>query len=246
MATRTRWIPIMAALAVVGLLAVPSAQAAGTVVGSAHDLRVTGGGTPIGTGLVQVCVSCHTPHQATTAAAQDPLWNHTASTFGGTYGVYASTTLQAAPQDFGAGTIGSLNTSQLCLSCHDGTVSVLSMYKQPNFGGTPTAAALAGFSAAGVMLNTNSAYVGTSLTDDHPVNFTFNAALATADGAIVTPASATCVTGAAPCNTPLFTGGVSGSAVQCATCHNPHDPTNQPFLRVDNTGSALCLTCHIK
>lgn len=245
MTTRSRWIPIIAALAIVGLLAVPSAQAAGTVVGSAHDLRVVGGGTPIGTGLVQVCVTCHTPHQATTAAAQDPLWNHTASTFVGTYGVYSSTTLNAAPVDFGAGTIGTLNTSQLCMSCHDGTVSVLSMYKQPNLGGTPTPAALAGYTA-GVMNNTNPGYIGTSLTDDHPVNFTYNAALATADGAIVTPNSATCVTAGAPCTTPLFTGGATGSAVQCATCHNPHDPTNAPFLRVSNNASALCITCHIK
>jgi predicted CXXCH cytochrome family protein len=238
-------ISMMAASAVVGLLTVPSAQAAGTVVGSAHDLRATGGGTAIGTGLVQVCVPCHTPHQAATAAAQTPLWNHTASTFVGNYGVYTSTTLNAAPQAFGAGTIGSLNTSQMCMSCHDGTVSVLSMYKQPNLGGTPTPAAIAGYTA-GVMTNTNPGYVGTSLVDDHPVNFTYNAALATADGALTSPFSAACVTNSAPCNTPLFTGGLSGSAVQCASCHTPHDPTNLPFLRVDNTASALCLTCHIK
>ena len=35
-------------------------------------------------------------------------------------------------------------------------------------------------------------------------------------------------------------------AVQCATCHNVHDNTNVPFLRVNNAASGLCLTCHIK
>ncbi len=33
--------------------------------------------------------------------------------------------------------------------------------------------------------------------------------------------------------------------VECASCHDPHS-TNTTFLRVANTGSALCLSCHIK
>ena len=28
--------------------------------------------------------------------------------------------------------------------------------------------------------------------------------------------------------------------------HVPHSSTNVPFLRRSNSGSALCLTCHIK
>lgn len=33
--------------------------------------------------------------------------------------------------------------------------------------------------------------------------------------------------------------------VECASCHDPH--TNKPlFLRIENTGSAVCLACHIK
>lgn len=243
MTARVSTIPIVA-LALVGALAVP-VHAAG-VSGSKHDLRAAGGGVAIGTGLVQVCVTCHTPHQATAAAAQTPLWNHSASTFVGNYGVYTSSTMQASPTNWGAGVIGSQNTSQLCMGCHDGTVSVLSMYKQPNLGGTPTAAAIAGFTA-GAMNNTNAAFVGTSLTDDHPVNFTYDAALATSDGGLTSPASATCVGAAAPCQVPLFpSGGGLTATVQCASCHDPHDSANQPFLRVSNAASALCLTCHIK
>lgn len=52
-------------------------------------------------------------------------------------------------------------------------------------------------------------------------------------------------------------GGATGAAsptVECASCHDPHgvpDPTNgnkfkPTFLRVNNAGSAVCLTCHTK
>ena len=45
-----------------------------------------------------------------------------------------------------------------------------------------------------------------------------------------------------------------GFEVECASCHDPHgvpsggtgSPFNPTFLRVANTGSALCLTCHSK
>jgi len=33
--------------------------------------------------------------------------------------------------------------------------------------------------------------------------------------------------------------------VECASCHDPHS-SNPTFLRVQNTGSAVCLTCHNK
>ncbi len=208
------------------------AQAAGTVVASKHDLRAVGGGTPTGTGLTEVCVVCHTPHQAAAANSQDPLWNHT-GTATAAFGVYASGTLQATPTEIGGAAMGAQSTSMLCMSCHDGTVSVLSMYNPPN-SGTPTVAALAGrISATGQIIST--ANMGTSLTDDHPVNFTYNAALVTADGGGLHDPTVAPVA-------PLLIGGT----VQCSSCHQTHDPTFVPFLRMDNTGSALCLTCHIK
>lgn len=47
-----------------------------------------------------------------------------------------------------------------------------------------------------------------------------------------------------------------GFEVECASCHDPHGvgpgpsgtggPFNRSFLRVSNTGSTLCLTCHVK
>lgn len=45
--------------------------------------------------------------------------------------------------------------------------------------------------------------------------------------------------------TRTFTGG-AGPSVECATCHDPHQSTNATFLRLANTGSAVCLACHVK
>jgi predicted CXXCH cytochrome family protein len=46
----------------------------------------------------------------------------------------------------------------------------------------------------------------------------------------------------------LFTNnpGVTGPSVECASCHDPHTPNNGTFLRVSNSGSGLCLSCHVK
>lgn len=34
--------------------------------------------------------------------------------------------------------------------------------------------------------------------------------------------------------------------VECATCHDPHTSSTPTFLRMSNTSSALCLSCHVK
>ena len=36
------------------------------------------------------------------------------------------------------------------------------------------------------------------------------------------------------------------ATVECASCHNPHNNSLGNFLRKANTGSAICLSCHIK
>ena len=44
-------------------------------------------------------------------------------------------------------------------------------------------------------------------------------------------------------------GGTNGPSVECGSCHDPHVPavgTQVAFLRVSNTGSELCLACHVK
>ncbi len=206
----------------------------GTVVSSKHDLRATGGGTPTGTGLTEVCVVCHTPHQTTGANRQFPLWNRSLSAQA-TYGVYGSSTFNGASTitDVGGAALGTATTTNLCLSCHDGTVSVLSMLNNPN-SGTPTVTPIAGIiDANGKIIS--GANVGTDLRDDHPVNFTYDTALATADGGLKDPATNSTVAAR-----------LSSGKVQCTSCHEVHDPQYGSFLFTSNTGSAVCTTCHTK
>jgi len=215
----------------IALVAAGAASAA-SIVGTAHDMR-----TYFGSGIgitTQVCVYCHTPHMPA-GRTQDPLWNHTLSTQG-SYGIYGSSTMNAAPTSM-VGTDGSVGS--LCMSCHDGTVAVNTLWKAPvdgAVGSTRNAFGTAVLNASNQIATTSGGYVGTDLSNDHPVNFIYDAALIGQDKGL-NP-----VAGVVAAGMPLF----SASSVQCATCHNVHDNTNIPFLRVNNAASALCLVCHIK
>ena len=63
--------------------------------------------------------------------------------------------------------------------------------------------------------------------------------LTVADGELVVPESDMWVDAAH--TVPLF-----GGKVQCASCHDPHNNVNEPFLTKTNDGSQLCFTCHLK
>ncbi len=206
------------------------------VVGSRHDMRAVGGGTATGNGVVEVCAACHTPHQSTDASKQYPLWNHTMSTTA-SFGVYTSSTFNGGGTiaDIGGQAIGSQSVSMLCMGCHDGTVAVLSMYNPPNSGDVTSYNAVRSVNATGFITGPSGAYIGTDLTDDHPVNFTYDTALATADTELVDPAG-----------NATITGWLVGGTLQCSSCHDVHNGTYTPFLRTSNVASALCTTCHIK
>ncbi len=199
-------------------MAVAAPAAAGTIVGSAHDFSASGwsGG--------QICVACHTPHNASLAVTNVPLWNHATTTT--VFTLYSSPTLNATVSQPDG-------TSKLCLSCHDGTVAL------DSFGGT-----------TGSTFMTGDSLLGTSLADDHPVSITYNTALATADGALANPATQAVTIGA---GTQQKSGTIAAvmlraDKVQCASCHDVHNTfTNGGHLLVKaNSGSALCLTCHVK
>lgn len=210
-----RIIVVTVALAFVLLSA--GAALAAPISGSKHDMRswmgvVTGG-------YDEVCVYCHTPHGASPAA---PLWNHSLTV--ATHNIYSaavSSSMNATPTGPGAGSL-------LCLSCHDGTVAVDSMVNTPN-AGTKT---LTYTIASG-----NSAYMGTDLTNDHPIGFDYNAALVAADGQLVADTIVTNIS---------TTARLINGKVECASCHNAHDSANAPFLRTSNVNSQLCTFCHIK
>ena len=169
-------------------------------------------------GTNEICQPCHTPHNASTALPV-VLWNHAVTT--STYLLYSSPTMNA--------TTGQPDgVSKACLSCHDGTVAL------DSFGG-----------ATGQNFIGGDANFGTDLTNDHPVSFTYNNALATSDGGLYPPTSTNSGLGSTIAADMLF--GASNDQVECASCHDVHNSGNQQFLLLkSNAGSALCLTCHAK
>jgi predicted CXXCH cytochrome family protein len=199
----------MVALTVMLTLGTGSVVNAG-IAGSKHDFSSTGwsGG--------EICIVCHTPHNADTSVAGTPLWNHAVTA--SSYTVYSSSTLNAV--------VGQPSgVSKLCLSCHDGTVAL------DSFGG-----------ATGTHMITGTANLGTNLSNDHPISFTYDTALATADGGLFDPAVKTSGIGGTVSHDLLFSG-----KLECASCHDVHNGLGiANLLRKANTGSALCLTCHNK
>jgi predicted CXXCH cytochrome family protein len=167
----------------------------------------------------QICKPCHTPHNASTTVSNAPLWNHATTT--STFTLYSSATMNA--------TMGQPDeSSKLCLSCHDGTVAL------ENFSGTTT----------GTNYITGTALMGTSLANDHPVSFTYNTSLATADGGLHDPA--TKLVGAAGSGT-IQQKWLFSDKMQCASCHDVHNGLGISKLLVKtNASSSLCLTCHNK
>lgn len=198
---------------------------AGSISGTAHDFSGS-----IGTGG-QICVACHTPHNADTSVNEAPLWNHTVTTT--VFDLYASPT-------FNGSTNQPAGSSKLCLSCHDGTVAI------DSFGGAAGSVNMAGASVIGA---------GGDLSDDHPISFAFDTALAAVDGGLHDPSTTNVTIGLG--SDKEKTGTIAqtmliGGQVQCASCHDVHNSSTvpgtagQPLLKVSKQGSALCLTCHNK
>lgn len=213
---------LSAILLIAGLLGW-TAPGMASIANTKHNLSATGPGTYKATSETQLCVFCHTPHNTNPAA---PLWNHALSA--ATYTPYGSNTLAAAAPGQPSG------TSKLCLSCHDGTVALGGVQNLPF--GHQTAGTVSGLEA----FLTGATSLGTDLRNDHPVSFTYDAALAATNPELVTPAS--------------LTGKIkpdSTGQLQCASCHDPHSETNPKFLHVGyqdgaGYGSPLCRTCHNK
>ena len=211
---RTRIVVTIAAI-----LAVISSPQSGTaaISGTPHDFSGKNWGSS------ELCIFCHTPHFAQTSITQAPLWSHSNT-------VVAAYTMYSSPSSSATTPTGPSGQSKICLSCHDGTVAVDS------------------FASAGVMRN-GSVFIGStnkiggvsggqnSLATDHPISITYDSTLAGSSlGGLATPSSATWVD--AGHTVPLFAG-----KVECGSCHEPHGNTAK-FLRISNSGSALCIKCH--
>lgn len=259
------------AIAAVVVLAAISASAFAAKISDVKNTKHNLSATPYTAGSdtrtvkatseTQICVFCHTPHKAN-AAAQAPLWNRALSTTA-TYTLYTSDSMQAtlAQPD---------GSSKLCLSCHDGamalgSVGVLNGLENQTIALSGTAAGdtMPAGSGATTGYTRN---LGTTLANDHPISFTYDSALATADGELVDPGTAPGNTyiknrtpGASRPHVPLENG-----KAQCVACHDPHirdsdTARNAKFLRLNrfqevapsgtafsSTDDIVCLACHDK
>ena len=178
-------------------------------------------------GARQVCVFCHAAHGSDPSVG--PLWNHQTN-LTQAYTPYTSNTMdmiQTSPH----------NGSLICLSCHDGTIAINSLNNLPGSSGpgsmgTPGGAALDG---SGRLTSSSGAYVGTDLSNDHPVGITYDS---TRDPDFQPRTG----------NSQSYPDKLlyDGLYVECTSCHDPHDNTYSNFLVESNANSALCMRCHIK
>ena len=187
------------------------------LAGTKHDIGAVG------------CKGCHAPHSGALAngGAESTglilLWSRSFPAAANTFGVYDSATMKNKATDLG-GTALTTSTdnrmySLLCLSCHDGVTSTFS----PAMLSVNKVGSKASFGTG--------AYESLGLTNDHPINMSYNP--------INNPALQPVATVTA--SLPLYG---STNTIQCGTCHDSHNNVNTRFLRqVNNT--AHCTTCHI-
>jgi predicted CXXCH cytochrome family protein len=213
----------MLAMATLMFPSVTAGQMAG-IMGTKHNLSSSGPGPIRALTETQVCLFCHTPHNANPLGV--PLWNREFSV--ANYTPYDSPSIQA--------TIGTpTGYSKLCLSCHDGTIAIGAVR---NLGGRP--ATVTGLESP---LQAGSTLIGTVLTNDHPVSFVFDQSLRIQDGELADPDTLTGPVRLKPGTNPLV-----ANNVQCPSCHDPHEARLGKFLRKSPMGQSdnLCLTCHVK
>lgn len=108
-------------------------------------------------------------------------------------------------------------SSILCLSCHDGTIALGNIKN----------------SSKGIAFNTQyikgSSNLTKDLSDDHPISFVYDVGLVKTDGKLIIP------------DNKLVD---NNKKMQCTSCHDPHDNSNNDFLREPNNNGALCKRCH--
>jgi len=236
-------------LAAIALVTMPAI--AGSLVGSKHDLTSLNerAGVDAMSGLAfndygDPCIYCHIPTDGSDPAPnaapgkmQIENWNRYMPQ--GEFQRYKRPSMTAKMGELGP-------QSLLCLSCHDGTMAVDMVVNKPNGWTTSDDAPLHMRLDKGGGLERctqchdgttahrmDTAVIGRNLMDDHPIGIAYPGLFDNPD---------------------FFRPGADGrfrngvrlfdQQVECATCHNVHDPDISPFLRVEP--SELCITCHNK
>jgi predicted CXXCH cytochrome family protein len=188
----------------------------GSIELTKHNLSVSGPGPVKSATEDRICVFCHAPDR--TSQPLPFLWNKKISR--AHYIPYQSSTLYA---EVGQPT----GTSKLCLSCHDGTIALGAILKGRRGGEVPF--------KGGSRFIPWRAKIGTDLSDDHPISFVYDNALAARNGELANPDTL-------GRKVKLD----ANRELQCTTCHDAHDNTFGSFLVMSNSYSNLCTTCHRK
>ena len=254
---------LLCALAILALLAPEGrAERLSDIRNTKHNLSATGPGTVKAVSESEVCVFCHTPHHAE-QGAPPPLWNRKLS--GATYTPYTSSSMDAIALGQPGG------SSKLCLSCHDGTIAIgaVNVLNGAFTDQNPLTADIQvqGTSLDGTMptgsgeLTGFTRRLGTDLTNDHPISFTYNDALALADGELRRPDVEAHIENRIPGVRPDVP--LEDNQLQCTACHDPHIrdtvDANIKFLRLlrfqevepitgtfNKATDTICLACHEK
>jgi len=198
-------------LVMLSVAASASAQITGDVIGQ-HALG-PGSTSPVKGTVPGSCQYCHAPH----SGLDNALWNQKLTIQ--TYTPYSSSTYA----EKGNSNVPAMTDTNLCLSCHDGTVAA----------GTSI---VYGQIASGSLLSTDTI---ATLQSSHPVSLI----LPLADAPDLVASLSANGTTADSANVKLVNGNL-----ECTTCHNPHveakDLTAKNFLVKDSSAGALCLSCH--
>lgn len=194
------------------LLCLSAALADDRIINSKHDLSAMGPGPVRAIDETRVCIFCHVPHNASPAA---PLWNrYNPTTY---YRIYRSPTLAARVDQPGPG-------SKLCLSCHDGSIALGLTLDRPV---TDPILMTHPYIPSGPSNLTS------DLSDDHPIGFRYDRALANRDRELRQPDLVD----------HRIKLGERGE-LECTACHEPHNNELGNFLRITDREGALCTTCH--
>ncbi len=226
------------------------------IAGTPHDVNVM---RDTGDDLER-CAMCHTPHSG---QGSYPLWNRT-QTGVAAYQLYASPsfdmTMGTVNEEYPVGTANNDHYATThCMVCHNGVTSSLVNYPGP---GSPVNTQ---YDFTSTLLQSGKSNLGSSMKDDHPVSFTYDPTKDAdnngfRDSLPYGSGSRKAIYGAQG-TYPLFTAdGLNYTQFECATCHSVHDTVDYPgksmddgisagtqvyFLRGDNTGSGMCMDCHV-
>jgi predicted CXXCH cytochrome family protein len=113
--------------------------------------------------------------------------------------------------------------SKMCLSCHDGALAIGLLASRPDEIVTMSRRTI----------GPGPADLTADLSDDHPIGFRYDRALAARDHELRNPEVVSR-------DLPLG----KHSEMHCTTCHDPHNNHQGRFLRITDVRSAICLSCH--